>query len=146
MKTEARHDADVRRHPLYAYLKTRYRDEGLPIVTDGEALEWLVEQADVLEVDERTFLLIEATPPLLDFMDTFGADREDMEDDDPLEDDDPKEEEHEGYDYRNALPDTDEDPVGDLVFGADGRWHYTGPLVADKQVRPPHCKDPGGAS
>lgn len=108
------------RPSLFAYRKARYRDEDHftpdhplfahpeiakpgeptvkfpmgryhPVVTAEEALDRLIEQADVLEVDERTFLLIEATPPLWDFLVTFGADREDKEDDDPGE-----------YDYRDA--------------------------------------------
>ena len=151
MKTDAKHGA-VAPPNLFAYRKARYRDEDRftadhpffvhpeiakpgkptvkpplwryhPVMTEREALERLVDQADVLEVEERTFLLIEATPPLWDFLVTFGADREDLEE--------------------TLEADTDEDE-GDNF--AEPTWPLKQSLPGDKQVRSPHRKDTGGAS
>ncbi len=42
----------------------------------GDALSLLVERADVIEAAGRTFLLIEATPTLMNFLKSYGAGRE----------------------------------------------------------------------
>ena len=46
----------------------------------GDALSLLVERADVIEAAGRTFLLMEVPPYLMDFLASYRADREDMED------------------------------------------------------------------
>ena len=63
----------------------------------GDALSLLVERADVIEAAGRTFLLMEVPPYLMDFLASYRADREDMEDDGDSEPDHDNE-----YDYRLA--------------------------------------------
>jgi len=51
-----------------------------PIRNTAHAVERIMNQSDLLEVDGRRFLLVELTPPLENFLVVYGADREDLED------------------------------------------------------------------
>lgn len=46
---------------------------------ERRALAWIVETADVLEVEDDTFLLVPVDPLLLDILAAFGAEAEDRE-------------------------------------------------------------------
>ena len=66
----------------------------------GDALSLLVERADLIEAAGRTFLLMEVEPYLMDYLASYRADREDMEDDGDSEPDYDNE-----YDYRKPVHD-----------------------------------------
>lgn len=62
-------------------------------ITPQSALARIVEGADAIgpSVSGGTFLLVDVRPELLDYLSVYGADAEDLEDDDPDQEDDPPE-------------------------------------------------------
>ena len=81
-------------------------------MTPDDALSRLIDSADLIEAAGRTFLLVDVPPALMDFLASYGADREDMEDNGDSEPDYDNE-----YDYRGPRHDL---PGRTVIVGHDG--------------------------